>query len=162
MGHLKLASIVFAVAAVSLAVGTGALSSVSADRGVEISVADDDEALLGVTTVGSDAIQSDGSTRSRDIVRITNRFADSITVDTTVTDPGGRPVLETARLDDGSLAAGEQATLTAEIRCASGNSTSVETWTVHVTATGDGVSVETTTEVTVECSGIGGEDITPE
>ena len=60
----------------ALGVGTGAFSSVDAERDVEVSVVEDDEAYLGLevetrtVTVG----------QSTDVVEITNRFADTDTL----------------------------------------------------------------------------------
>ena len=60
----------------ALSVGTGAFSSVDAERDMEVSVVEDDEAYLGLevetrtVTVG----------QSTDVVEITNRFADTDTL----------------------------------------------------------------------------------
>jgi hypothetical protein len=66
----------------AMSIGTGAFSSVEADRGVEVSVVDDDEAYLGldvenrIATVG----------RPAEVVEITNSFADTLSLDVSVED----------------------------------------------------------------------------
>lgn len=65
-----------------MSVGTGAFSSVEAERDVAVNVVDDDEAYLGldveheVATVG----------RSVEVAEITNSFADELSLDVTVED----------------------------------------------------------------------------
>ena len=64
----------------AMSVGTGAFSSVEADRGVAVNVVDDESAYLGlevenrIATVG----------RRAEVVEITNSFADDLSLDVTV------------------------------------------------------------------------------
>ena len=64
----------------AMSVGTGAFSSVEAERGVAVNVVEDDEAYLGldvenrIATVG----------RAAEVVEITNSFTDTLSLDVTV------------------------------------------------------------------------------
>ncbi|SDG21103.1 hypothetical protein [Halorientalis regularis] len=157
MGRLKWASIVFACAAVSLAVGAGAFNSVSADRGVEVSVVEDEEAMLGIETAAD--MSFDNGVERRDIATITNRFGESVTVEVTVVDSGGNvPRLKSGGYRSVTLQPGDEATIEPRIQCSAKGGQSnpqSESWTLTVLATGVTVSVETTTEIQIECTGNG-------
>jgi len=64
----------------AMSVGTGAFSSVEADRGVEVSVVDDDEAYLGLEVTNRIATVD----RRADVVQITNSFTDQLSLDVSV------------------------------------------------------------------------------
>ncbi|MFB6082661.1 MAG: hypothetical protein ABEJ94_00260 [Halorientalis sp.] len=158
MGRLKLASVVFAFAAVSLAVGTGAFSSVSADRGVEVAVVEDEEALLGIE--GGPHAFPNGN-EDRELLTVTNRFAQPVTVTVEITDSGDGGVPTLKESDDEKevvLDAGEDDSIEWKIQCSSQGGKAdpqTETWTIDVSATGETVSVETTETVTIQCTGNG-------
>ena len=157
MGRLNWVSIVFACAAVSLAVGAGAFSSVSADRGVEVSVVDDEEAMLGIETAGDGEIESDNPTHDETLITFYNRLGGKIelTADISEPKPTQHPKLKDYSLSKRTLEPGDRATLSADINCNNGNATSDEDWNVAIDATGETVSVETTETITVECTGNG-------
>ena len=158
MGKLKLASIVFAFAAVSLVVGAGAFSSVSADRGVEVSVVDDDEAMLGIED-GPHAFPN--GNEDRELLTVTNRFAQSVTVTARITDSGdgGVPTLkDSTDRKTMTLDSGDTGNFEWKVQCsAQGGKANpqTETWTIDVLANGSAASVQTTQTVTIECTGNG-------
>ncbi|WP_128904148.1 hypothetical protein [Halorubrum amylolyticum] len=64
----------------ALSAGTGAFSSVEAERGVEVNVVDDAEAYLGLEAESEIATVN----RPAEVVEITNSFADTLSLDVTV------------------------------------------------------------------------------
>lgn len=157
MGRLKWASLVFACAAVALAVGAGAFSSVSADRGVEVNVVKDEEAMLGIDTVGDgDTVKSDNPPHEEKLITFENRFGEEIDLSVTIEEtPAQHPKVKRPDLSSQMLGPGENATLSAEINCNNGTATSSDDWDIVITATGGTVSIETTETITVECTGNG-------
>lgn len=157
MGRLKWTSIVFAFAAVSFAVGTGAFSSVSADRGVEVSVADDEDAMLGIVAADGEKITSDNLPQEQSAVTFHNRFGQTLHLHVSLTDenPTAKPEFVSYRLEGRRVGPGDEVTLYAKINCKDGNPPPSEQWTFAVDATGETVSVETTETITVECTGNG-------
>jgi len=118
------------VAVVALTTGTSGFSSATADRSLEVSVADDADALLGVerTTSGT----ANGTTTLT--VTVTNRFADTAFEDVEVT-VGNRSTVA-------SLAPGERESLAfPAVRCGA---------TVRIAATSQNVQVSL--DRSVECS----------
>jgi len=106
-------------------------SAVSADRSVEVAVADDDEAYLGVAQELSNTNMSTGTT---DIdVTVTNRFGSKITLDTVEVTVNG----DTKELE--SLGPGEDGTAKF-----TGVDCSRE---IDVAASGSGVDVELDREI---------------
>ncbi|MCU4719001.1 hypothetical protein [Halapricum hydrolyticum] len=112
--------------AVLLLLGTGGFSAISADRGVSVTVAGDDEAYVGYNAT------CHGQTLE---ITITNQFDSDITGTVTVGDTG-------AEFD--TLASGEAVT-TEFINVESEDP-------VTVTAEGDGVSAELDRSVPTECT----------
>lgn len=166
MGHLKLASVVLAFAAVSLAVGTGAFSAASADRGVEVAVVDDEQAMLGIDG-GPHAFRNGNEVR--ELLTVTNRFSESVTVTIEIDEPGGKsPKLMSGGARTVALSPGDSHTIDPKIQCSSTGGTALprsETWNVSVTAEGDSVHVDTEAELEVVCTGEGkgqGESGSPE
>ena len=80
----------------AMSAGTGAFSSVEAERGVEVNVVDDDEAYLGLEAESE--ITAFG--RSTDIVEIRNSFTDELTLTVSVD--------ETNRVVEDITVAGEE------------------------------------------------------
>ncbi|WP_154020433.1 hypothetical protein [Halorubrum halophilum] len=82
-----------------MSVGTGAFSSVEADRGVEVNVVEDDEAYLGLdvktrtVTVG----------QSTEVVEITNRFADTENLSLDVTVESTDDIVDEVTVSDQNL-----------------------------------------------------------
>ena len=117
--------VVAALVAVTLTSATSGFTATTADRGVTVSVADDDTALLGIerTVSGTD----NGTTNVT--VTVANRF-DEASLSTVVVRVDGRSRNLAA---SGPLAPGEAETATIEgVRC---------TETLHVTAEGETVLV---------------------
>ncbi len=119
-------------AVVALTTGTGGFTSATADRGVEISVADDANALLGVERTTSGTVN--GTTNLT--VTVTNRFVDTSFTSVEVTVGGRSKTLTTlGSSETGSLA------------FPSANCDE----TVQITATGQHVQVTLTRPVPVTC-----------
>lgn len=126
--------VVIAAAAVALAatVGTGAVSSISADRGMTVDIVDDKHAYLGL-----DVNTTTTENRTEVNVTVSNQFPAGTTLDVTVSHDD-----VTAYPGKHSLESGETRWVAFE------NATCGET--VTVTASGDGVAVEL--ERDVDCT----------
>ncbi|QSG06150.1 hypothetical protein [Halapricum desulfuricans] len=107
--------------AVLLVLGTGGFSAMSADRGVSVSVADDEEAYLGY-----DDTCENGTLK----VTITNQFDDRLT-DVSITVDGEQKDLP----EDAEIEAAKQWTATFNVSGTNSRDVTVE-------ASGPGVSVE--------------------
>lgn len=129
--------LVLGAAAVVLATtaGTGAFSAVNAERGIQVTVVDDDDAYLGV------AITANGTENNTTaMVRVTNQFPDGTTL-TTVTATSDD---ETVSLTPGArtLDTGDASTETlSSVTCGD---------TITIRASGDGISVELEREIACE------------
>lgn len=126
--------VVIAAATVALAttVGTGAVSSISAERGMNVAVVDDEEAYLGLDV---ETVTTENGTEVN--VTVSNQFPDGTTLDVTVSHDG-----VTAYPGKHSLESGETRWVAFENATCDG--------TVTVTATGDDVAVEL--ERDVDCT----------
>jgi hypothetical protein len=145
------------VAAAGIAVGTGAFTATEVDRSVGVAVADDENAMLGLTL--DDQVLDYGPTRGIDLVTVTNRFDEPVT-DVTVEVVGDRrgppPALRRASVPDADLPlhSGESAHVTGTIVCAGSQNNSHQadgTVTVSISATTGSTTVETTRDVPVTC-----------
>lgn len=152
MNRLRTLGIVAIAALVLLTTGTGGVSTISAERSVELAVADEGEAYVGVEVV--DPVFDPGQPEDATVLTLTNRLDQPLTdVEVTVRgDEKTPPVLQGYDTPE-RLGVGEQATVTATVNCDASPGRDTETWTVGVSAAGDGVSVETTRTVTVTCTG---------
>ncbi|WP_435095792.1 hypothetical protein [Halorubrum sp. N11] len=123
----------------AMSMGTGAFSSVKADRGVEVNVENDDSAYVGYKewdkTIPAD-LRDDGTVH---LVTVTNRFRNEISiVDVEIDD--GRNVLTEVSYSDSSFGTGEQEEITGRVEgLAPGESVQVE---VTVTVEGAGVTAQ--------------------
>ncbi|MFC6953351.1 hypothetical protein [Halorubellus litoreus] len=129
--------LVLAAAAVVVATtaGTGAFSAVSAERGIQIAVVDDDRAYLGVAVTAN---VSGNDTTAR--ITVTNQFPQGTTLSAVTATVDG----ETVSLTPGSttLDGGDSTTGTvANVTCGD---------TVTIRASGDGVRVELEREIVCE------------
>lgn len=70
----------------ALGIGTGAFSSVEADRGVEVNVVEDENAYLGLERL--DAASEVDVGYETDVVKITNQFADGLDLSVVVDEQG--------------------------------------------------------------------------
>ena len=138
LSTLKTVSIVLAfTAAIGLTLGTVGFSAVDADRGVSVSVVDDESAYLGVETVDP-VVENESST----VAVYENGFdtdLDEFSVYAVPTDPGVDVAVADA---PESLDAGESAPVDVVVESEDVDLDSVELQ-LSVTASGDGVSVET-------------------
>jgi hypothetical protein len=155
--------LLLALAAVCLVTTTGAFSSTTADRSVSVSVADDEDAYLGIeiddpvvvereSTGGTNNTTENGTNAADEwsedmtLLTFTDDFGTSLDVDVSVAESGEPSVdLATGTV---SLASGETAAVEATVTCRGDNSRDV---TLDVTATGDGVVVDLTRAVEIRC-----------
>lgn len=171
MNRLRYLSLALVLVAAALATGTGAFTSVNGDRAMAVSVVENDEALLGIS---SNRIELDNgahgngnagsagnsnATGARDdvtLLTITNRFPEQLSQVSVsrVGDGAGSPPNIVARSlsYDEQIESGGSIAVTARVVCshASGNE---ETWRFRIEASGESASIETTETVTVECTG---------
>jgi len=148
------------VLALSLLVSTGSFSAVSADRGVDVTVADDDDAFLGITL--ESPVLDNGRHDGTELAAIQNRFGTPLTeIEVTITGddtqspkllPQGTPDVDVPD----TLGPGDNGVIEADIQCSNaGGSGPTEDWQIHVSASSDSATVELTRTVTVECTGEG-------
>ena len=117
--------------------GTGAFSTVTADRGVSVSVVTPEDAYLGLSEPFVSTVP-DGGSRA-DLLVVTNRLGSTLDLGVTVaeTDASGGPNVTNVTVVP-SLAPGESGPVVADLSC---DSNATEAVTVAVDATGDGVRV---------------------
>jgi hypothetical protein len=157
--------LVAALAALSLAFGTGGFSAAELNRGLSVSVADDPadgyvgiEYIASPATVeyGSNDASGEDSRQKVHLLTLRNNLVDSVYYTVRVQDPTQAP--PKLRGNSGptyelggqtGVGRGERVRLSAPVVCA-GNADQ-ETWTLHITAESDGVTGELTREVTIEC-----------
>lgn len=166
MTRLRHTSLLLVVLAALVATGTGAFTTVGAERPFEVGVADQEQALLGVQPYD---ITTDNPPTSHNLLTVDNNFDQRITVTVTVTpeDRTEHPKLKSLRPDgEGthhtpdslvsqfSLGPASSETVRATVSC--NNATDKVDWDMTVSAEGDSVSVETADSITVSCTGRGG------
>jgi len=131
----------------AMTIGSGAFSSAQAERGVSVSVVDDDHALVGYD---SPSDEPDGKQvtdgEQVDLVTVENRFADGVeisiedvTLDVTP-DNGEYPTVMEVTYNDGTFGSGHSETIEGAIESASSGERATVELTVHVA--GEGVSAE--------------------
>ena len=163
MTRLRRASLVFVVLAAVAATGTGAFSSVGAERTFEMGVADQDEALLGVDT---HVIRTGNSPSDHELVALHNRFDQPVEVTLSFDEdvPEDHPKLTGLSAEDTTtrsfpesitfeLGSGDREPVDATVMC--NNATEGATWDVAISADGESVSVDTTDTIQVHCTGVG-------
>ncbi|MCL9817000.1 hypothetical protein [Natronocalculus amylovorans] len=138
--NLKVASIVLAVlAAMILLTGTFGFTSVTADRGLQVSVADNDHAKVGIEKLGGEASAGD----TIELLNITNNWADGMIIsDVTVESLDGDDISDT------NLDVGEDAVISAACTLGAGTTEDV---VVTFTASVDGAQTTITRTVEVQC-----------
>lgn len=127
-------------ATLTLALGTGSFTTTEAARDVTIETSD--SPYLGLSS-GSPTADANGSS-TVDLLTVTNGFEtelSSVSVTTTHGDVSGVDHAE-------RIAVGEETTVRADVTCGSAGTVDVD---LSVSVAGDGVSVETTETVTVDC-----------
>lgn len=97
----------------AMSIGTGAFSSMEADRGVEVNVVEDDEAFVGYRSRDRNLPDDTNDDGAVDLVTVTNQFAQKVEiVDATIDD--GSEYFGEPNVPDGELRPGESATVTAD------------------------------------------------
>lgn len=152
MRTLTRLSVAFAVLGVLLLVfGTAGFSAMSADRGVDVSVVDDDDAYVGIETVGDDVYDGDRIT----LLTVTNQFATDVEgLDVEVVDGSDAIGDETVKPEATSLGVGQRTDVTAECTMEDREG-SVE---LEITGEAGGASFDIVREVEVDCSPTTGEE----
>lgn len=151
---LKTLSIVLAfTAAVGVVLGTAGFSAMDADRGVEVSVVDDEEAYLAVNQT-TETVTNETET---ELIEYENRFGiDLETFDVEdVRVVGDANVSVEGFSGPDEIGAGETEPVTVTLQCATEESVSLA---FDVEASGDGVSLSTTHERVVTCLSDNGND----
>ena len=153
MSTLKTVSIVLAfTAAIGMVLGTAGFTAMNADRGIEVSVVDDESAYLAANQT-TDTVPSGTHTT---VIELENRFGidlDTVTVDDVrVAAENSNVTVEafSGPKDHEGVEAGEAAPVTVTLSCTATESASV-TLTFDVRASGDGVDLSTTYERDVTC-----------
>lgn len=137
--------------ALVLATATGGFTSGRADRAVEVAVAPDADAYLGVTSESPVALSS-GEHAAVALLTLHDQFAVSLTdlaVTLTEGDASATPSVTLNATPD-TLDPGGSGTVTADVDCGAGGN--AEDVAVAVNATGPGVSVSLSRDVAVDCS----------
>ena len=140
----RLAAVFGVLAFVLVAVGTGGYSSVTADRGVSIGVADDAEAFLGVER----EVVTDTENSTEISLAVTNRLSTEIRVEITHRSTGNGPPVE---IDPSAfeLGAGETRDVRMAIDCRS--TASAGDVELDIDAVGDAVEIELQRAVDARC-----------
>ena len=124
----------------AMSVGTGAFSSMKAERGVEVSVVSDNEAFVGYDNPsnGQNAVSvSDGD--SLELVVIKNRFSGDaqisiVDVDVTVEpEEGDSPRIENVEFSKDEFGVGESKSITGTVACDDGGDSAEVAVTVRLT-----------------------------
>ncbi|RLN01389.1 hypothetical protein D3D01_00805 [Haloarcula sp. Atlit-7R] len=132
----------------TLVVQTGAFTAVSADRSIEVTVADDEDALLGID-VQSVAVERN-TTANVTLLTVENRFDSPMNLKTAVTGHEDNQRLNVTAVDaPASLSSGEQGSVVATVECV--NTTVAEAVAVDLTASGDGASVALSRDLDAKC-----------
>lgn len=120
----------------AMSVGTGAFSSMEAERGVEVSVVDDDRALVGYRS--SDIVLGSNQHGDIDLVTVTNQFAQKVSItDATIVE--GNSGLTDVSFDGDEIESGDKAAVTATPTLSPGENLNAA---VTVRVEGTGVTAE--------------------
>lgn len=139
-------------------IGSGGFSSVSAEGGVAVTVADDESAYLGVQT--NEPRLENGNHQNVTLLTVTNQFPAATEATVMVTIPsstGPPPVVQRTQREQTTLGAGESTTVTADVTCG-GTRTAELPVDISVSAT-DGTGsesihdVELQRDVAITCTG---------
>ncbi len=134
MNRLKLASVVLAaVASTGLVFGSVGFSAVAADRGVSVSVASDENALVGYESGTVNVTGNEGV----DLVTVANRLSSSASVVNVEVESDDSAVEVNVTSKPESIPIGEEGTVEANVDCQGQASATV---TVSVTVEADGVT----------------------
>ena len=149
----RVAVLLLGLAVIAAVVGTQAPTAVDAERGVSVTVVDDDEAYVGYEARSVTVTNTTTQTATATLVTVENRFPSSVEVTDVSVDTSS--ALHIDVLDDtGSITPGESASIRAEIRC---DRTVDDSVPVSVTLEGEGVQATLdgatdTRRVSVDCA----------
>ena len=136
---------------VVLVAGAGGFSTVDAQRDIAVTVADDENAYLGVETHAPEL--RNGNHRDVPLVTLTNHVLAGtmmVTVDVPASN-GPPPVVEGLDGESLSIAIGESKNVTTDVSCGPAGAEEV---TIDITATSrDGTKIELRRTVTITCTG---------
>lgn len=157
MARRRVALLAALALATAVILGSAGASAVVADRGLQIAVAPDEEAFLGLEV--DDPALPNGNHEDVELVALRNNFPNEIVRVEAAVAPGESPTppllagADPVRVSDRRLPVGATATVTADITC-SGNAEPVETVDVSIAVeTAGGSTVELTRAVQVTCTG---------
>lgn len=140
MRYLKLASGLLAVVAVTvLVVGGAGFSQVSAERGLQVAVVSDDEALIGYDTPNKGETVTDGDTVT--LVEVTNRVTSDISVEEV--DVSGDEEIQVDTEDyPTDISPGDPAPVKAEITCENTDTEVTDQLEVTVQVSGEAIEAQ--------------------
>ncbi|MDT3434844.1 hypothetical protein [Haloarcula sp. 1CSR25-25] len=149
---MNLGSVSVALCALALSMTlvaqTGAVTSMSAERSIEVAVADDEDALLGIE-VQSVEVQRN-ATENVTLLTAENRLDRPVDLDATATGDEDTQRLNVTAVDaPESLSSGELGSVVATVECT--NATTAEMLTVALSASGGGTSVELSRNMHAQC-----------
>jgi uncharacterized membrane protein len=148
----RLAAVLTVVGVALLTTGSGAFTAAQLDRGVDVSVVEDEEAFLAVEELDpAPEADANSSTDHVDVelVQLTNQFtAQDLTVAVDIDERSSGPDA-TSEPTASSVSSGETETVTVDVECPAGSSN--EDWSVDITAEGEGVEIQLTRTVEVSC-----------
>ncbi len=151
MDRLRSLGIVGIAMLLLLTTGAGGVATISAEQSAGLAVPAESETRLGAEA--TDPTLGPGIHESVPVLQLTNRFEQPVAVDVTVEGDGPSPPVVRGHDAPDRLGVGERGTVTVAIDCYASPGGSTETWTVEVSATGDGTGADTTRSVAVTCSG---------
>jgi hypothetical protein len=164
------------LAVACLVVGSGAFTSASMERGISVSVADDEDALVGIVAPENDEVRVTDGERvngqgepveagngkgkenglrlsSETLLTLENNAGAELDLAVTIAPDGsnGYPNVSAAPDRSYTLAPGDSTDVTTEVVCNPSNAEPERTVTVEVDGAGDGISVSFERTVTVVC-----------
>lgn len=147
----RLALAGFVVTAVLIATGTGGFSAMAADRSLQVSVVEDEHAFLGIEVVEREGTV--GNTQFT-LLELTDNFGQDVDVDEVTVASEDAPIEvelpSEATSTDGDFLAMDD-TLDVPVSCTEPTDGAVDV-TLHIVASGTGVTVVKDKTVGVECS----------
>ena len=135
------------VVVIALTVNTSGVSMVATDRDVNVKIAEDQNAYIGLETF--DQSLTTGTHEDVELIIIHNRLGRELTeIDVTIS--GDKNVSPKLQDYPKSLGVGESGTVTATINCG-GEAFDTQTWSVRITASGNDVMITLDRTVSVSC-----------
>jgi len=141
MRRKRLIAVAVLVLAVPAATGTGSFSAMTAERGVDIAVAGDDNAFLGISQKGGEGVVGG---ESFTLLALTDRFSGELRLSSVTTESSLVTIDTSPPIDIGD----EEQVTPVRANCDTAGSGAV---TVSIVATGTDASVELERTVEVSC-----------